>query len=248
MSDIDGTVAPPGTRLTPRKNMQPMERSLSVAAGSLLGVLGARQKGAAGVALGLIGSLLVARGATGAAPVRRLVGQRPDEVDVAKAAGWSSAALASRSVTINADRAQVFSRFRDIASWPEWAVNVEAIDPAQGDGALKFTTLDPSGPIEWHGHVTEDRENEVLSIDSVADSAVPLKLRYEFRDAPGGRGTEIHGVIAYQPPGGSLGRYGAKVTQREPGIQMRRDLKRFKSLIETGEISVNDPQGTEPKA
>ena len=67
-------------------------------------------------------------------------------------------------------------------------------------------------------------------------------------DAPAGRGTEIHGVVAYEPPGGSLVRYAAKLTQREPGIQLRRDLKRFKSLIETGEIAVNEPQGTIPKA
>jgi uncharacterized membrane protein len=31
----------------------------------------------------------------------------------------------------------------------------------------------------------------------------------------------------------------AKVLQREPNVQARRDLRRFKQLMETGEIPVN---------
>nr|WP_279379653.1 SRPBCC family protein [Polymorphobacter fuscus] len=227
--------------------MKAGERGASVIAGTVLGALATQQKGPAGVLMGLLGSLLVARGITGVSPAKRLLGQRPDEAAVAKAAGWSSAALLSRAVTINAPRAEVFRRFRDFAAWPEWAVNVKSID-INDDGTLHFTTLDPSGAVEWDGEVTEEHGDTLLAIASVAGSAFPITARYEFRDAPAGRGTEIHGAVAYEPPGGSLVRYAAKLTQREPGIQLRRDLKRFKSLIETGEIAVNDPQGTDPKA
>ena len=247
MSDIDGNLSPPGTELAPRQNLNAGERGLSLAAGAVLGTLAVRQTGAARIALGLAGSLLVGRGVTGASPVKRLLGQRPDEAAVAKEAGWSSAALLSRSVTINAPRAQVFARFRDIAAWPQWAFNVERVD-VHGDGRLHFVTLDPSGAVEWDGEITEEHDDTLLAIASVPGSAFPITARYEFCDAPAGRGTEIHGVVAYEPPGGSLVRYAAKLTQREPGIQLRRDLKRFKSLIETGEIAVNEPQGTIPKA
>jgi len=247
MSDIDGSLSPAGTRLAPRRNLGAGERGVSVVAGSIIGAIGAQQKGAAGVLMGLLGSLLVARGVTGASPVKRLLGQRPDEAEVAKAAGWSTAALLSRAVTINAPRAEVYARFRDLARWPEWALNVERIDVGT-EGGLHFVTIDPSGAVEWDGTIIEEHSDYVLAIASVPGSAFPTTARYEFRDAPAGRGTEIHGAIAYEPPGGSLVRYAAKLTQREPGIQLRRDLKRFKSLIETGEIAVNDPQGTEPKA
>jgi uncharacterized membrane protein len=247
VSDIDGNLSPPGTELAPRRNLGAGERGLSVAAGAIAGTLAARQSGAARIALGVLGSLLVARGVTGASPAKRLLGQRPDEAATAEEAGWSSAALLSRSVTINAPRATVFARFRDMASWPQWAVNVERID-VNDDGSLHFVTIDPSGAVEWDGEITEERDGTLLAIASVPGSEFPITARYEFRDAPAGRGSEIHGVIAYEPPGGSLVRYAAKLTQREPGIQLRRDLKRFKSLIETGEIAVNDPQGTTPKA
>ena len=247
MSDIDGNLSPPGTGLAPRRNLNFGERGLSLAAGAVLAALAARRSGPARMAMGLLSSLLVTRGVTGASPVKRLLGQRPDEAAVARAAGWSSAALLSRSVTINAPRAAVYARFRDIAAWPQWAFNVKRVDVRAG-GRLHFVTLDPSGEVEWDGEITEDRDGTLLVIASVPGSAVPISTRYEFRDAPAGRGTEIHGITAYEPPGGSLVRYAAKLTQREPGIQLRRDLKRFKSLVETGEIAVNEPQGTIPKA
>lgn len=150
-------------------------------------------------------------------------------------------------MTINAPRDAVFARFRDIAGWPEWAQNVERIDVGV-NGILHFVSRNPSGSVEWDGEITEESDDILLAIASVPGSQVPITTRYEFRDAPAGRGTEIHAAIAYESPGGSLTRYAAKLTQREPGIQLRRDLKRFKSLVETGEIAVNAPQGTIPKA
>ena len=58
----------------------------------------------------------------------------------------------------------------------------------------------------------------------------------EFRDA-GARGTVVVATIAYDPPAGMVGKLIAKMFQREPAIQARRDLRRFKQLMETGEIA-----------
>ena len=41
----------------------------------------------------------------------------------------------------------------------------------------------------------------------------------------------------YDPPAGLIGKVVAKLFQREPAIQARRDLRRFKQLMETGEIA-----------
>ena len=60
--------------------------------------------------------------------------------------------------------------------------------------------------------------------------------KIEFKDA-GQRGTVVRVTISYDPPGGTIGQFVAKLFQREPRIQARRDLHRFKQLIETGEIA-----------
>jgi uncharacterized membrane protein len=75
---------------------------------------------------------------------------------------------------------------------------------------------------------------------SVEGSDIDTEGRVQFRDAPGDRGTEVELVIAYQPPFGRAGQAIAKLLQREPAIQARRDLRRFKMLMETGEIANSD--------
>ena len=49
----------------------------------------------------------------------------------------------------------------------------------------------------------------------------------------------VSATIHYDPPAGIVGKLIAKMFQREPGIEMRRDLRRFKQLMETGEIATN---------
>ena len=63
--------------------------------------------------------------------------------------------------------------------------------------------------------------------------------RGAFADAPGDRGTRVSLVMFYDPPAGKLGRAVATLFQREPETQARHDLKRFKMLMETGEIATS---------
>lgn len=69
-----------------------------------------------------------------------------------------------------------------------------------------------------------------------------------FADAAPGRGTVVTAVIAYSPPAGVIGKLVAKVTQKEPAIEARRDLRRFKQLMEAGEIATTTPPNREPKS
>jgi uncharacterized membrane protein len=55
-------------------------------------------------------------------------------------------------------------------------------------------------------------------------------------------------TIVYDPPAGTLGKVIAKLFQREPNIQARQDLRRFKQLMETGEIPTSEPQAAAPRA
>ena len=210
---------------------------MSVALGAVLGLAASQSKGPLGVIFGVAGGALVARGVGGSDPVQRLLGTEPDERRLAKKQGWASAAKAPRAVTVNAARDEVWAVLREVERWPSFMVNV--LNAASEGERLSFTTVGATGAVETYATITEDVPGEVFAWDSNPGSRVPNRGRIELRDAPGGRGTEIHALIAYRPPGGSLGRYAAKLTQHEPGIQTRRDLKRLKSLIEAGEVATN---------
>lgn len=148
----------------------------------------------------------------------------------------SDRTLVGRAVTINRPVAEVYAFFRDFTNLPafmENVVRIEVIDAARSHWVVKA----PGGDtVEWDAAVTEDRENESITWQSEEGADVPNSGRVTFRDA-GARGTVVTATIAYDPPAGAIGRIIAKMFQREPAIQARRDLRRFKQLMETGEIA-----------
>ena len=79
-------------------------------------------------------------------------------------------------------------------------------------------------------------------------SEIETSGEVRFEDAPGERGTRVSLVMAYDPPAGALGRAVAKLFLREPQVQARHDLKRFKMLMETGEIATSARTRDETRA
>ena len=240
-------VSPSGTRLGPRHNVEPAERALSVAAGAIVGYVAVKRGGPAGAVLAALSSVLVVRGTTGAAPLRRVFGPGPDDAAAAKKEGWSSAAVASRAVTINAPRREVYDYFRRFSNLPKFMVNLDSVVETSPTHS-RWTVVAPGGrKVSWDA-VVRETPGEKIEWVSVPGAAVPNRGIVEFREATGGRGTEVHATITYRPVGGTIGKLVAKLTQKEPGIQVRRDLKRLKMIFEAGEISTNAPQGSAPKA
>lgn len=62
----------------------------------------------------------------------------------------------------------------------------------------------------------------------------------EFRTAPGDRGTEVRVEVEYSPRGGAVAAALARVFGGDPTGQMRHDLRRFKQIVETGEVVLSE--------
>jgi uncharacterized membrane protein len=60
-----------------------------------------------------------------------------------------------------------------------------------------------------------------------------------FSDAPGGRGTIVRVTLDYEPPAGRVGAMLSHFFSEEPDHQIREDLRKFKQLMETGEITTS---------
>jgi uncharacterized membrane protein len=69
---------------------------------------------------------------------------------------------------------------------------------------------------------------------------VPNTGTVRFLAAPGGRGTELRVDLKYDPPAGLVGASVAKLLGKEPGEQIEGDLRRFKQVMETGEVIHSD--------
>ena len=67
-----------------------------------------------------------------------------------------------------------------------------------------------------------------------------------FAKAPGDRGTEVHVSMKYVPPGGKLGHLLASMLGDNPKRLIREDLRKFKRIMELGELPtiIGQPHGT----
>lgn len=147
-------------------------------------------------------------------------------------------AVTGRTVTIARPRNEVYAFWRDFTNLPAFMENVRSVD-VTGD-VTRWVIAGPAGSeVTLETRIVEDRENDHISWRSTSGSDIDTQGSVSFRDAPGGRGTEVEAQIAYVPPGGAVGRWIAKAFQREPAMQGRRELKRLKMLMETGEIATS---------
>jgi uncharacterized membrane protein len=151
-------------------------------------------------------------------------------------ADGKGSSIVARAVTINRPVGELFAYFRDFANLPTFMENVERIEVFD-QRRSHWVVKGPAGKsYEWTSAITDEVPDRLIAWSSEDGADVPNSGRVEFRDA-GARGTVVTATILYDPPGGVIGKLIAKMFQREPAIQARRDLRRFKQLMETGEIA-----------
>jgi len=145
--------------------------------------------------------------------------------------------LSTKSVTIRRPRDEVFAAWRDFSRLADFMENVERVEVLD-DKRSHWVVKAPGGrTVEWDARITEERPGELIAWTSEEGADVPNSGRVTFRDAQADRGTIVTATLVYDPPAGAVGKLIAKLFQREPAIQARRELRRFKQLMETGEIS-----------
>lgn len=144
--------------------------------------------------------------------------------------------LIGRAVTINRPVSELFAYYRDFANLATFMENVERVDVLD-DKRSHWVVKAPAGrTVEWTAVVTDEAPDSFIAWASEEDADVANSGRVDFRDA-GARGTVVTATVNYDPPAGTIGKLVAKLFQRDPAIQARRDLRRFKQLMETGEIA-----------
>ncbi len=169
-----------------------------------------------------------------------------DKAERSEAAPHGESSVSGVAVTINRPARELYAYWRDFANLATFMLNIEAIDVIDRERS-HWVVKGPNGPYEWDAVVTEDVEGERIGWKA-ENADVANSGRVSFTEAAPGRGTVVTAVIAYDPPGGIVGKLVAKVTQQEPAIQARRDLRRFKQLMETGEIATTTPPNRKPKS
>ena len=156
--------------------------------------------------------------------------------------------LVAHTVAINRPRQELYAFWRDFANLPAFMENVRSVTCEDERHSHWVIAAPGNREVEWRAVITEDVPNERIAWASLPGADVRNSGAVNFRESANGRGTVVTVTIAYDPPAGGVGRLVAKLFHREPKIQARQDLRRFKQLMETGEIPTAAPPAAAPRA
>lgn len=144
-----------------------------------------------------------------------------------------------QSITVQVPPEQAYAFWRDLENLPRFMSHLEAVEVKNGQSLWRAKA--PAGrSVEWTAHLIVDRPNEMLAWASDTDASVPNQGSVRFLPAPGGRGTEVHVELFYEPPLGAVGALVAKLFGEEPSLQIKGDLRRLKQVLETGDVVHSD--------
>jgi len=234
-------------RVRSKRNLSEFERWASLAAGAGLAVYGLTRLRNSGWAYATLGGLLLRRGATAHCDVYDALG-----VNTAADSGGTRAALRGAkgvnvldSVTINRPIEEMYRFWRNLENLPQFMRHLESVEKLT-DTISHWRAKGPAGTVvEWDAEIHNEVANQVIGWRSLEGADVVSAGSVNFDAAAGGRGTRVTVHLQYSPPGGKVGAAVAKLFGRDAETEIREDLRRFKQLVEAGEVptTAGQPRG-----
>jgi uncharacterized membrane protein len=225
-----------------QRNITDWERAGSIIAGTLVGALAASRREGRGPAAAAAGGLLL-RGLTGYCPLSAAVGRNTRASSTKEAlSGWRGVHV-REAITINRPVDEVYRFWRQLSNLPSFMTHLEHVEELDRTRS-RWTARGPAGmTVSWEAHIINEIPNELIGWQSVGESDVATAGSVHFNPTPYG-GTEVWTHLQYDPPAGRLGAWIASLFGEEPSQQIREDLRRLKSFLETGEVARSQDQAS----
>lgn len=144
--------------------------------------------------------------------------------------------LVEQSLLVNKSPEECYAFWRNLENLPRFIPMLESIS-AKDDRRSHWVVKAPLGPnLEWDSEITADHPGERIAWRSVGSTTLTHAGNIRFDPAPGGRGTMVRVSMHLEPALGRASVGVSKLLGKDPNFQTRENLRRFKSLIETGEV------------
>lgn len=216
------------------RNISDLEKWASIAAGAGLAAYGLSRLRSNGWLWTGLGGLLLRRGVTAHCDIYEAMG-----VDTFAAANDTRAALRGargvnvlESVTINRAVPELYRFWRNLENLPQLMRHLQSVEKLT-DTISRWRAKGPAGvTVEWEAEICNEVPDKLIAWRSLEGSDVISAGSVNFDDAGPERGTRVTVHLQYRPPGGKLGARIAKIFGADAGTEIRRDLRRFKHLVE----------------
>jgi uncharacterized membrane protein len=194
----------------------------AIVAGSALAAFGLSRRSGGGLAFALAGGGIALAGA--------------------KARPYLKPFSARASILVNCSPEEAFQRWQKFEDFPRFMRHLQSVINL-GDGRYRWVAVGPADtPVQWDAQVATIRENELIEWHTLPNSQITVNGRVEFEQEPEDRGTAIRVEIEFAPPAGRLGYAITSLFGKNPGFIMLQDLRRFKALLEAGEVPTTEGQ------
>jgi len=148
------------------------------------------------------------------------------------------------TITINRPAPELFRFWRDFENLPRFLLHLKSVRMID-EVRSHWVVVAPTGTdLGWDATIHTEIQNELIAWRSLEGADVKNTGSVHFTPSPMGRGTQMRVAMTYEPPAGKLGRFIARMLGEDPGLQVRTDLRRFKALMETGEIPTTEGQSS----
>lgn len=221
-------------RQSPEISIDRWERIFFTALGGMILALGLRRRSFGGAAIALIGGWLFYRGISGHSHHCQISGKgtASDYHDTGVPADTMEV---ERSITIGSSADELYWFWREPQHLSRIMGHIAEVTD-MGENRQHWAVSLPLGRIAWNVQIVEECPGEVLRWESLTGAEVPNEGSIHFHPAPGDQGTEVTLRFRFDPPGGVLGDAAVEFLNIGPRLLVDTALRRFKSLVETGEI------------
>jgi uncharacterized membrane protein len=146
------------------------------------------------------------------------------------------------SIAIDKSPEELYVFWRDFKNLPLFMRNLESVTELNQTQS-HWVAKGPAGSrVEWNAEIYSEKENELISWRSLEDADIVNAGSVRFQAGPQGHGTFVRVSMNYNPPAGKVGASLVQLFGAEPAQLIKEDLRRFKQIMEVGEIATIDGQ------
>jgi uncharacterized membrane protein len=219
-------------------NMGMIDRSLAGVLGAGLIGVGITRRTLPGMIANIAGGgLLLAMGASGYCPFYQALNIDNARKGAAQPSDYYDDGIhVVVSYAIAKPAEELFAFWRNFENLPKFMNHLKAVI-CKGPNRSHWVARGPAGmDLEWDAEIINEEPNRLISWRTVGEADVDSAGTVLFVPAADSRGTRVHVNLDYIPPAGRLGQAIAKIFGDDPAQLIRDDLRRFKQIMETGDI------------
>lgn len=160
---------------------------------------------------------------------------------LSKESRGTSARRAEANMVVDRPPEECYQFWANFENLPRFMSYLQSVTRTT-DGRSHWVAGEPGASrIEWDAEVADNVPNQRISWRSIDGSRIWHSGSVEFEPAPAGRGTVVRVQMNYGHPFQSLGPL-AKLIGKDPQQIIQKELRRFKQVMETGEVLTTEGQ------